>query len=73
MKDNKHSIKVGINKQTDERISVFHGGIPEMYLPYIKIYKNLVCKKDLHATFDGYEKEEALTQEDIDILEVNKP
>ena len=30
-------------------------------------------KKDLHAMFNGYEKEEALVQEDINILGMNKP
>ena len=52
-KDNMCLIKVRINKQTDERISVFHGGIPEMYLQYIKIYEKLVYKKDLCAMFVG--------------------
>ena len=68
MKDNKYSIKVRVNKQTDERVSVFHWGIREMYLQYIKIYENLVYKKDLQVLYDRYEKEELLALEDIEIL-----
>ena len=73
IKDNKHSIKVKINKQTDECVYVFHGGIPETYLQYIKICENLVRKKDIRAMFDRYEKKEAPAQEDINVLDVNKP
>ena len=47
MKDNKHSIKVTINRQTDKCVSVFHEGITEMYLQYMNMRENLVRKKDL--------------------------
>ena len=57
-----------INKQNEERVSVFHGGILETYLQYIKICKNLVRKKELRVLYAGYKKEESLLQLDIDIL-----
>ena len=69
-KENKHSIKLRINKQTDERVSVFHGGIPEAYLQYIEICENLICKKELKILYQGYEEEENLAQLDMDILGV---
>ena len=67
-KDNKHSIKVRINKKTEERVSVFHGGISEAYLQYIKICENLVRKKELRVLYQGYEKEESPAQLWMDIL-----
>ena len=70
-KDNKHAINVRINKETKEHVSVFHGGILETYLQYFKIYRNLVLKKDLYTTFNRYEKEETLAQEDIDKLDIS--
>ena len=67
-KDNKHFIKVGINRQIDEHFSVFHRRIPEAYLQYINICNNLVCKKDLRVLYEGYKKEEMLALEGIKIL-----
>ena len=52
-KDNKHSIKVTINKQAEERVSVFHEGVPEAYLQYINICENLVRKKELRVLYQG--------------------
>ena len=51
-----------------ERVSVFHGGIPEAYLQYIKICENLVRKKELKALHQGYKKEQNIAQLDMDIL-----
>ena len=52
---------------------VFHGRVPEAYLWYIKICKNLICNKDLITTFEGYWSEEALVKEDIVLHDMNKP
>ena len=71
--NDKHAIKVRINDETEERVSVFHGGAPEAYLRYIKICRNLICKKDLRTTFEGCWREEALAKEDIVLHDVNKP
>ena len=30
-KDAKHTTKIRINNETNERVSVFHGGVPEAY------------------------------------------
>ena len=71
--NNKHAIKVRINDETEECVLVFHGGIPEAYLQYVKICENLIRKKDFRTTFKGYAKEEALAEEDIVLHGVNRP
>ena len=59
--------------QTEEHVSVFHGGVPEAYLQYVKVCENLFRKKDLCTTFEGYWREEAPTKEDMVLHDVNKP
>ena len=74
VRDNeKYTIKFRINGETEEHVLASHGGVPEAYLQYIRIFKNLIRKKDLHTTFEGYKKEEALAKEDIILNDVNKP
>ena len=71
--NDKHAVKVKINDETEERVSVFHGGVPEAYLQYIKICETLIRKKDLRTTYEGYLREEALAKEDMVLHDVNKP
>ena len=70
-KDNKHAIKIRINEETDEHISVLHGGIPETYLQYTKICEDVLQEKDLYAAFDWYAKEETLASNNLNILELS--
>ena len=72
-KDGKHDINIRINEETEECDSMLHLGILETYLRYCKIYKNIVREKDLHVTFTGYEKEETLASDDLDMHELIKP
>ena len=58
--NDKHVMKVRINDENEELVSVFHGGVPEAYLQCVKICENLIRRKDLRTTFEGYWREEAL-------------
>ena len=71
--NDKHAVKVKINDETEERVSVFHGGVPEAYLQYVKICENLIHKKDLRTTFEGYWREESPAKENMVLHDVNKP
>ena len=71
--DDTHTIKVRINDETEEQVSVFHGGVPESYLEYCKLCESLIHKKDLHIMFDGYVKEETNVIDDLNLHNLGKP
>jgi hypothetical protein len=73
VQDDKHSLKVQVNETTEERVTVFHGGVPEAYLTLTLLRESLIRKKDLHTTFKGYESEESNARDDLIVQNELKP
>ena len=70
--EKEHTAKIKVTKHVEETIPVFCGGIPEHYLIHLRNCDNLMDKKELRTTWQGYMRKAVGATDDLQVLRMEE-